>query len=40
MERTLADGVKFAAVVAGSFYGEDDAFKRKLEELDVGYVLA
>jgi DDE superfamily endonuclease len=40
VERALADEVKFAAVVADSFYGEDDGFKRKLEELDVGYVLA
>jgi hypothetical protein len=40
VERALADGMKFGAVVADSFYGEDDGFKRKLEELDVGYVLA
>ena len=40
VERALADGMKFGAVVADSFYGEDDGFKRELEELDVGYVLA
>lgn len=40
VERALADGMKFGAVVADSFYGEDEGFKRKLEELDVGYVLA
>ena len=27
-------------MVADSFYGEDDGFKRNLEELGVGYVLA
>lgn len=40
VEGALAEGMNFGAVVADSFYGEDDAFKRKLEELDVGYVLA
>ncbi len=40
VERALADGMKFGAVVADSFYGEDDGFKRKLEELNAGYVLA
>ena len=33
-------GVGFRAVVADSFYGEDRRFKRSLEELGVGYVLA
>ena len=30
----------FAAVVADSFYGEDEGFKRSLSELGAGYVLA
>ncbi|MCA1717470.1 MAG: IS701 family transposase [Actinobacteria bacterium] len=30
----------FRAVVADSFYGEDEGFKQRLSELDVGYVLA
>jgi hypothetical protein len=33
-------GIPFAAVVADSFYGEDEGFKRSLSELGVGYVLA
>ncbi len=33
-------GVPFRAVVADSFYGEDRGFKRSLEKLGVGYVLA
>jgi SRSO17 transposase len=37
---TLEEGIPFRAVVADSFYGEDEAFKSSLEELEVGYVLA
>jgi len=33
-------GSPFRAVVADSFYGEDEGFKRKLSELGAGYVLA
>ncbi len=33
-------GVPFRAVVADCFYGEDREFKRELERLGVGYVLA
>lgn len=32
--------IPFAAVVADSFYGEDEGFKLSLSELGVGYVLA
>jgi len=32
--------IPFAAVVADSFYGEDEGFKRSLSELGAGYVLA
>src|SRR3954452_10654015 len=32
--------VPFAAVVADSFYGEDEGFKQSLSELGAGYVLA
>jgi hypothetical protein len=32
--------VPFRAVVADSFYGEDEGFKRSLSDLGVGYVLA
>jgi hypothetical protein len=34
------EGIPFRAVVADSFYGEDEGFKQSLSELDVGYVLA
>jgi hypothetical protein len=36
----VEEGIPFKAVVADSFYGEDEDFKRSLEELGVGYVLA
>jgi hypothetical protein len=40
VERAFDGGVPFRAVVADSFYGEDEDFRRSLEELGVGYVLA
>jgi hypothetical protein len=40
VELSVEEGVPFRAVVADSFYGEDEDFKRSLEELGVGYVLA
>jgi SRSO17 transposase len=40
VERAVEVGVPFRAVVADSFYGEDEDFKRSLGELGVGYVLA
>jgi hypothetical protein len=40
VERSVAMGVPFQAVVADSFYGEDRGFKRSLEELGVGYILS
>jgi hypothetical protein len=40
VEQALADGVRFRAVVADSFYGEDEGFRQSLRELNVGYVLA
>ncbi len=36
----VEEGIAFKAVVADSFYGEDEDFKRSLEDLGVGYVLA
>ncbi len=36
VERAVEVGVQFRAVVADSFYGEDEDFKRSLEELGVG----
>jgi SRSO17 transposase len=36
----VEEGIPFRAVVADSFYGEDEVFKSSLEELEVGYVLA
>jgi SRSO17 transposase len=36
----VEEGIPFRAVVADSFYGEDELFKSSLEELEVGYVLA
>jgi SRSO17 transposase len=36
----VEEGIPFRAVVADSFYGEDEDFKSSLEELEVGYVLA
>src|SRR5215216_4658704 len=40
VERAVEAKVPFRAVVADSFYGEDEDFKRSLEELGAGYVLA
>jgi SRSO17 transposase len=41
VQRAVEIGVSsFRAVVADSFYGEDEDFKESLEELGVGYVLA
>ena len=38
VERSVASGVPFRAVVADSFYGEDEDLKGDLERLGVGYV--
>jgi hypothetical protein len=40
VEQAVQRSLPFRAVVADSFYGEDEGFKRSLEELGVGYVLA
>jgi hypothetical protein len=40
VERSVAMGVSFRAVVADSFYGEGEDFKQTLSSLGVGYVLA
>jgi hypothetical protein len=40
VERSVKRGVPFRAVVADSFYGEDEDFKQALSSLGVGYVLA
>jgi hypothetical protein len=40
VERSVAGGVPFRAVVADSFYGEDEDFKHALSDLGVGYVLS
>jgi hypothetical protein len=40
MEKALERNIPFRAVVADSFYGEDEGFKQSLSELGVGYVLA
>ena len=40
VERAVEVGVPFRAVVADSFYGEDEHFKCSLGEFGVGYVLA
>jgi hypothetical protein len=40
VERSLAMRVRFRAVVADSFYGEERGFKRSLEVLGVAYVLS
>jgi hypothetical protein len=39
-EKALQRSIPFRAVVADSFYGEDEGFKRSLSELGVGYVMA
>jgi hypothetical protein len=38
--RSVKTGVPFRAVVADSFYGEDEGFREELRKLKVGYVLA
>jgi hypothetical protein len=38
--RSVEEGVPFRAVVADSFYGEDEELRWALRELDAGYVLA
>jgi SRSO17 transposase len=40
VERSVERGLPFRAVVADSYYGEDEGFKRSLSELEVVYVLA
>src|SRR5215213_6920038 len=40
VERSAKMGMPFRAVVADSFYGEDEGFKEGLGKLGVGYVLA
>jgi hypothetical protein len=40
VERTVETGVPFRAVVADSFYGEEEGFRQALSELGTGYVLA
>jgi SRSO17 transposase len=40
VELAVQRGIPFAAVVADSFYGEDEGFKQRLSELGAGYVLA
>ncbi len=40
VERSIKMGMPFRAVVADSFYGEDEGFREELRRLGVGYVLA
>jgi hypothetical protein len=40
VEQAVPEGIPFRAVVADSFYGEDEGFKQSLSELGVGYVMA
>ncbi|MCA1837534.1 MAG: IS701 family transposase, partial [Actinobacteria bacterium] len=40
VERSIKMGIPFRAVVADSFYGEDEGFREGLRKLKVGYVLA
>ena len=40
VQQAARDGIPFRAVVADSFYGENDAFRSGLHDLGVGYVLA
>lgn len=40
VERSVEAGLPFRAVVADSFYGEDEEFKMALESLGAGYVLS
>ena len=39
-ERSVEAGLPFRAVVADSFYGEDEEFKMGLDDLGAGYVLS
>src|SRR5215210_4374312 len=39
VELSVQEGIPFRAVVADSFYGEDEGFKQSLSELEVGYVM-
>lgn len=40
VQQTVAAGIPFRAVVADSFYGENETFRTGLAELGAGYVLA
>src|SRR5918993_6022141 len=40
VERSVETGLPFRAVVADSFYGEDEGFRQALSKLGTGYVLA
>lgn len=40
VKRSVEGGMSFRAVVADSFYGEDEEFKMGLDELGAGYVLS
>jgi SRSO17 transposase len=40
VELAVERNIPFGAVVADSFYGEDEGFKQRLNEFGVGYVLA
>ena len=40
VEQAVEEEIPFRAVVADSFYGEDESFKERLNDLGVGYVLA
>lgn len=40
VEQAVEEEIPFRAVVADSFYGEDEGFKRSLSELGIGYVMA
>lgn len=40
VERSVASGVPFRAVLADSFYGEDEDLKGDFEKRGVGYVMA
>jgi DDE superfamily endonuclease len=40
VELAVEEGIPFRAVVADSFYGEDEGFKQSLSELEVGYIMA
>lgn len=40
VEQAVSDGIPFRAVVADSFYGDNDGFRTGLHQMGVGYVLA